>query len=162
MVSKSAERAMKRVATYLEDSETSQKDFAAACGIARPTLNKYLSLEMEPSLAALEKIADQMDVPLSGLVRDDAAEAEVAEAAANTPSPSMLAIFASEALNEWAKMKTGQLSSPSFPPDVFKLAERLSALDHRQRAPLMAALRVGIDAAEEAGGEADLSQKNRK
>ena len=136
MISNSAKLAMKRVEQYLEESDLSQKDFAITIGIARPTLNKYMQLEMEPSLAALEKIAKGMRTTVSALV---------GETTPARPSPEMIAALAAEALHEWATLRASAPPRPSLTAEIRDLADRLAALHEDQRRPLVAALRAGID-----------------
>lgn len=48
---------MERLARYLEDTNTSQTEFAKSVGVSQPTVSEWLSGEKTPTVGNLAKIS---------------------------------------------------------------------------------------------------------
>lgn len=66
-------RTYKDLATYLEDTETTQAELAEKLGISQPFLSQIVNGQRSPSLELAALIEDKTGVPMRALAKEAAA-----------------------------------------------------------------------------------------
>jgi len=59
---------VKRLRKYLDDTKTSQKDFARQCGVSQPTVSDWVTGEIMPSIEKLKIMSNVTGLSIDELL----------------------------------------------------------------------------------------------